>query len=733
MQRGDALLARRRLAAPFSHSSLFLPLLPFLLLASLLVFLPSPSFAATIGRINSNNLGLVGYWTFDGPDLLQNAKDRSGQGNNGYLASFTSTTTVPGKIGQALKFDGSDDYIDLGETGGDVLERNDITISLWFKPVAVMGDLDGLISKSASAPFQFGIRIRSGGSDIQVYTNSSDLNSGYTPVVGEWQLVTATLSSAAVRKIYINGELKNQDNQALPYFTDNQDKLYIGLDFAPGQGREFNGTIDDVRVYNRALSATEVAALYKSGSTNVAHSNAGAIAPLSNGLVGHWTFDGGATNWGTGKTNDLSGQGNTGQLINMSTTSSPVAGKIGQALNFNGASSHIKVADDANGNLDATGDFSYSLWYKLRSITDNDTFFTKGSGGLQLVLNIADGYNLCKEDVSCFFVGKGPAVSPNTWEHVTVTRSGTTLHLYKNGAEITPAVSNATTINDTSDFLWIGMDYSSIRHLDGLIDDVRIYNRALSATEVAALYKSGSTNVAHTNTGPNAPLTSALVGHWTFDGGTTNWGANTTNDVSGNGNTGTLVSMSTTTSPTPGKIGQALKFDGSSQYANVGAGSTQPSLPLTASAWIKSNSLAATQGIIGNHSAPTTHVGYWMEISTNGTLNLSYGDNTNCGSPNRRTKSSAAAVTAGKWYHVVGVIKGATDMNIYINGVDAGGTYTGSGGSITYSGATTVGASGTAIGQPCAAADFNGVIDDARIYNRALSAQEVLQLYNMSR
>jgi hypothetical protein len=64
---------------------------------------------------------------------------------------------------------------------------------------------------------------------------------------------------------------------------------------------------------------------------------------LSSGLVGYWPLDGKTTNWATGKTNDLSGQGNTGQLINMSTTTSPTPGKIGQALKFNATSGYINL------------------------------------------------------------------------------------------------------------------------------------------------------------------------------------------------------------------------------------------------------------------------------------------------------------------------------------------------------------------------------------------------------
>jgi hypothetical protein len=62
---------------------------------------------------------------------------------------------------------------------------------------------------------------------------------------------------------------------------------------------------------------------------------------LSNGLVAFWPLDRAVTYWDTGTTLDLSGQGNTGHLISMSTSTSPTPGKIGQALKLNGTSGQI--------------------------------------------------------------------------------------------------------------------------------------------------------------------------------------------------------------------------------------------------------------------------------------------------------------------------------------------------------------------------------------------------------
>jgi hypothetical protein len=86
-----------------------------------------------------------------------------------------------------------------------------------------------------------------------------------------------------------------------------------------------------------------------------------------------------------------------------------------------------------------------------------------------------------------------------------------------------------------------------------------------------------------------------VSGYWTFDGQNTHWNTNTTEDLSGQGNTGTLVSMSTTSSPTRGKIGQALNFNGSTDYVNnttfIWPGN---STSTTISLWVKTSGYPST-------------------------------------------------------------------------------------------------------------------------------------------
>src|SRR5262249_26731925 len=100
-------------------------------------------------------------------------------------------------------------------------------------------------------------------------------------------------------------------------------------------------------------------------------------------------------------------------------------------------------------------------------------------------------------------------------------------------------------------------------------------------------------------------------GYWPLDGSVTNWTTSTFSDISGQGNDASSTVMSTSTSPVAGKIGQALKFDGSSQFlkvSNVTLGNLTSNI--TVSAWINANTVApANQRIIGVDRSITTNSG----------------------------------------------------------------------------------------------------------------------------
>ncbi len=212
---------------------------------------------------------------------------------------------------------------------------------------------------------------------------------------------------------------------------------------------------------------------------------------------------------------------------------------------------------------------------------------------------------------------------------------------------------------------------------------------------------------------------SSLVGWWRFDEtlGTT------ASDSSGNGRQGTLTNMSGT-EWTTGRIGGALEFDGSDDYVDCGDILNSLAVPFSFSAWVRKEG-ADTVSIISTDAA-VNYYGFWVATDPSDGISVSWGDGTGSGPNDRRTKNSSNSIPVGTWAHVAAVVQGPTDMTIYINGSDAGGSYAGNGGPMVYSSAPCL----LAKTVQTAGQYFYGALDDVRIYDRALSAAEIQALYD---
>ena len=204
--------------------------------------------------------GLVGYWSFNGPDISgTTAYDRSGQGNNGTLTN--GPTQAIGKVGQALSFDGVDDYVVVGSLSNPP-SINAITMSSWIYWKSSTESYNTILENYGGSS-GYGILLRSD-QKIASYFNDSGgyIDGGGSSVpFNTWTHIVSTYDGANV-KIYINGVL-DQTLGWVGSFSNNTN-LRIGHDQF-GAGRYFNGAIDDVRIYNRALSASEVKLLYNLG------------------------------------------------------------------------------------------------------------------------------------------------------------------------------------------------------------------------------------------------------------------------------------------------------------------------------------------------------------------------------------------------------------------------------------------------------------------------------------
>jgi hypothetical protein len=226
------------------------------------------------------------------------------------------------------------------------------------------------------------------------------------------------------------------------------------------------------------------------------------------------------------------------------------------------------------------------------------------------------------------------------------------------------------------------------------------------------------------------------ISYWRFDGisGTTAYDENATSN-----NNGTLTAMnmglnngSSGWNSTQCKFGSCISFDGTNDYVNIGTSSIlKPPLPITLSIWIYLNSTynpATNYGWINNDGI--YGVGSYSGVSINdwgdGTVSTDFGDGLGSGLEHRRSKSGTTVLNKQQWYHIIGIIRGATNMSIYINGIDDGGTYSGSGGVLAYRGLSAQ------IGATQGLYPFKGIIDSPRIYSRALTNNEINLTMNNS-
>ena len=210
-----------------------------------------------------------------------------------------------------------------------------------------------------------------------------------------------------------------------------------------------------------------------------------AHADITSNLVGWWQFDEGSGS----SASDSSGNGNTGTLVNSPTW---VAGQINDALQFNGTSQYVSIPNSTSLASPATNDsISVSVWLKLSS--NNSSFReivrkANGSTGWFLVVNTSNKIAFSTSAASGEYTGGYADSADNLWHLVTATFDGTTINLYQDGVLQTSYAGGA--VSSDSDPIGIAsLGNGSAQFLGAAIDDVRVYSRALSATDVAQLYQ----------------------------------------------------------------------------------------------------------------------------------------------------------------------------------------------------------------------------------------------------
>jgi hypothetical protein len=205
--------------------------------------------------------------------------------------------------------------------------------------------------------------------------------------------------------------------------------------------------------------------LWQSGKVSEA-----AVLNAHPGLMGWWRFD---EVTGT-VANDSSGNANSGTVYGAAIW---VAGIYGHALSFNGVDNYVAIPYINLG----TSALTYSLWFNTQSVNTQNLLSL-----MSTLIRISPGSIAWFCDVTQSVVYVGATINTNTWYNLVITQSGTTYTVYLNGTQI--GTGTVVTINNGNLDNAIGA-YGGTANFNGVIDEVRVYNRALYAAEVVESFQ----------------------------------------------------------------------------------------------------------------------------------------------------------------------------------------------------------------------------------------------------
>jgi hypothetical protein len=445
--------------------------------------------------------GLVGYWGFDG-----DANDYSGNNIHGSVNGASLTEDRFGESNSAYLFDGVDDVITLTQNSLlDFGAFQDFSFSGWFntntaKNNGIYGRFNG---GGATGTYHYGRiaitdvvhRIQPGSSSLAkdcFGSQSIDLNT--------WYHVVFVIKRNGNAQVYINGLLSGESDisEIESYnISDTSIPIYFG-NIGTQINYFFSGMLDDIGIWDRALTQCEITALYEAQQPACATSC----------IVAQYDFSGDAK--------DLSGNGNHG-TVNGATLAEDRFGNPNSAYSFDGVDDYIRLTHSNSFNF-STIPFTINLWINTTSnISGGRSIFTKervtAPDGHQFRLGL-DNSSTATSDYYYFHGGSnfnsthwnntdGYTLSnresylQNQWSLLSITREDKYYKLYQDG--VLKSI-DSTLLDVVCDYSSNTLDIIIGARLDvagtgtlnyflGLIDDIKIYNCALSAEQIDSIFQ----------------------------------------------------------------------------------------------------------------------------------------------------------------------------------------------------------------------------------------------------
>jgi hypothetical protein len=410
--------------------------------------------------------GLVAHYPFNG-----NANDESGNGNDGTVYGASLTADRFGNANSAYSFDEkTNDFIKI-QDDQDFIINNCITISAWMKfiinPYSISQSRSYILDKCLNWRLWYSSNGEGASEPRQFFLDLWDWE-GVNTNITNWKADTfyhiVGTYDGSQAKIYINGKLNNI-NTFSKSLRINDRNVHIGASSDSVNGSDFfNGVIDDIRIYNRALSEGEIQELY-----NLAHPTTG---------IDEYTVLMIHSNDSDGSTSFVDSS-NSGHTIN---TAGDVHHESDQArfgatsIHFDGSGDYLKIPDSASWTF-GSGDFTVDFWVKHTSLSGTQYYYCQSG---QNAIGIQWTGSQLKAFTGPPWTGRtyDASLDTDTWYHIALVGiGGNTVKLFLNGIALGADWSFNYNIDPDSggtwDGTWIGGN-NGLNPLSGYIDEFRI-------------------------------------------------------------------------------------------------------------------------------------------------------------------------------------------------------------------------------------------------------------------
>lgn len=516
--------------------------------------------AVTANSIADNNVSNeVVLGNNSGADLIDEHSTQSSAGVRHYVRTGTigSSNWSSKQFGGALKFDGTNDVVNVVDTASLSITGN-FTVEAWIKTTSISTQ-QGIIEKSSSSSDRdgYGLRLTSSGT-VQAYTagaaSVATATSSTVLTANTWYHLAGVYDGSTL-SVYINGVRDGTPTSTSLNPTDGATSLKIGSRGDSATSTNFSGLIDEARIsstarYTATFTPSSVALTTDGNTAGLWHLNERSLqtvfddsSNVNNGTLGASSSV--ASDDPLQVIPSLGGSVDTGNAAALIKSTD-----VGQNLNFDGVNDLVKIPDAAS--LNPSTAITISTWAMTTRVPVLDgnyiyALVIKRGGSpnwpYQLFMQQigTSGYGVLARAVndSSQCVYGGTEMHENNWYHIAMTYDGSNLRIYESGIlKLSCAITGAL----PDDNYQVELGGSSINNnffLGGSMDDTRIYNRALSGAEIAALYNGGA--------GRTDNPSSGIVGWWKMNEGS----GQTVTDSSGSSNNGTLGSSSSIATDDP--------------------------------------------------------------------------------------------------------------------------------------------------------------------------------------